>query len=123
MTRVFGYTRVSTAKQGEGVSLSEQKDSIKRYAEQHGLDVIEWFEEKETAAKRGRPVFTEVLKRLRKGEADGLVVHKIDRSARNLRDWADIGELLVLLCQILQPLPGPIPRLLESIGRLLRGLA
>ena len=94
MTKVFGYVRVSTAKQGEGVSLSEQRDSIDAYAAQNGLQIVEWFEEKETAAKRGRPVFSEMLKRLRKGDARGLVIHKIDRSARNLRDWADLDELM-----------------------------
>ena len=94
MTKVFGYVRVSTAKQGEGVSLSEQRDSIDAYAAQNGLQIVEWFEEKETAAKRGRPVFTEMLQRLRKGDADGLIIHKIDRSARNLRDWADLAELM-----------------------------
>ena len=94
MTPVFGYIRVSTAKQGEGVSLVEQKDAIARYAEQRGLTVTQWFEEKETAAKRGRPVFGAMLKKLRRDKAAGLVVHKIDRSARNLRDWADLAELM-----------------------------
>ncbi len=56
--------------------------------------MVGWFEEKESAAKRGRPIFGEVLQRLRKGEAEGLIVHKVDRSARNLRDWADLGELI-----------------------------
>ena len=50
--------------------------------------MIDWFEEKETAAKQGRPVFRNVLSRLRKSQADGLVIHKIDRSARNLRESA-----------------------------------
>jgi len=54
---------------------------------------VEWFEEKETAAKSGRPVFNRMLKGLRRGQARGLVMHKIDRSARNLRDWAIISEL------------------------------
>src|SRR5207244_2409004 len=31
---------------------------------------------------------------LRQGRADGVVIHKIDRSARNLKDWADLGELI-----------------------------
>ncbi len=94
MKRLFGYIRVSTAKQGEGVSLQEQRDAILRYADRHGLTIIEWFEERQTAAKRGRPVFTAMLRALRKGKADGVVIHKIDRSARNLRDWADLGELI-----------------------------
>src|ERR1035441_7119932 len=52
MGNVFAYTRVSTVKQGEkGVSLQEQKDAILRYAQQHGLEVVRWFEERESAAK------------------------------------------------------------------------
>ena len=50
--------------------------------------------EKETAAKQGRPVFLEMLKALWQGKADGLLIHKIDRGARNLKDWADIGSLI-----------------------------
>jgi len=90
----FGYVRVSTAKQGEGVSLIEQRDAILRYARRSGLEVVRWFEERETAAKRGRPLFNEMLALLRQGQAYGVVIHKIDRSARNLRDWADLGELI-----------------------------
>lgn len=93
MTTCFGYTRVSTVKQGEGVSLEAQKDEIIRYAEKHGLTISRWFEEKETAAKSGRPIFNKVVKDLLDHKAQGLVVHKIDRSARNFRDWAQIGEL------------------------------
>ena len=48
----------------------------------------------ETAGKRGRPIFGQIMKLLRAGKAAGVVIHKIDRSARNLRDWADIGELI-----------------------------
>ncbi|HZU32409.1 MAG TPA: recombinase family protein, partial [Candidatus Angelobacter sp.] len=28
------------------------------------------------------------------GKASGVIMHKIDRSARNLKDWADLGELI-----------------------------
>ena len=95
MKKFFGYIRVSTAKQGEqGVSLQEQQDAILRYAQRNGLEILEWFEERETAAKMGRPVFNRMLKLLRQGKADGIIIHKIDRSARNLKDWADLGELI-----------------------------
>jgi site-specific DNA recombinase len=93
MKPCFGYIRVSTQKQGEGVSLEAQKDAINSFASRNNLSVIEWFEEKETAAKSGRPVFTRMLKLLERGKATGLIIHKIDRSARNLKDWAIIGEL------------------------------
>jgi site-specific DNA recombinase len=93
--KYFGYIRVSTARQGEkGVSLQEQKDAILRYIQRYGLNIAQWFEERESAAKRGRPVFTKMMKQLRSGTVRGLIVHKIDRSARNLKDWADLGELI-----------------------------
>jgi site-specific DNA recombinase len=93
MKTCFGYIRVSTQKQGEGVSLEAQKDAITAFASRNDLVIIEWFEEKETAAKSGRPVFTRMLKLLDRGKATGLIIHKIDRSARNLKDWAIISEL------------------------------
>jgi len=93
--KYFGYIRVSTAKQGEkGVSLQEQKDAISQYAQRYGLTLTQWFEERESAAKRGRPIFSVVMKELRRGIARGLIIHKIDRGARNLKDWADLGELI-----------------------------
>ena len=94
MKYFLAYIRVSTVRQGEGVSLQEQRDAIIRYAQRNGIEIKTWFEERETAAKRGRPVFNQMMRLLRQGKADGLVVHKIDRSARNLKDWADLGELL-----------------------------
>ena len=91
----FGYTRVSTIKQGEkGVSLQEQKSAIESYVKRNLLEIAEWFEEKETAAKRGRPVFNRMMNLLKQGKASGVIIHKIDRSARNLKDWADLGELI-----------------------------
>jgi site-specific DNA recombinase len=94
MKQYFAYIRVSTMKQGEhGVSLQEQKSEIERYAQQRNMRICEWLEERETAAKRGRVIFDSLMKRLRRGEASGVIIHKIDRSARNLRDWVDIGQL------------------------------
>jgi site-specific DNA recombinase len=91
----FSYIRVSTTKQGEhGVSLQEQMESISRYAQRQNLRLTRSFEEQETAAKRGRPVFSEMLRLLRRGTAHGVVIHKIDRGARNLKDWADLAELI-----------------------------
>ncbi|MCF6302665.1 MAG: recombinase family protein [Devosiaceae bacterium] len=84
---------MSTAKQGEGVSLEAQKDAISGFASRNNIEIIQWFEEKETAAKSGRPIFNKMLQMLRQGKAKGMVIHKIDRSARNLKDWATISEM------------------------------
>ncbi len=34
-----------------------------------------------------------MLRQLKRGAARGVIIHKIDRSARNLRDWAMFSEL------------------------------
>ena len=95
MKSYFAYIRVSTTRQGEeGVSLQEQKSAILEYAFRRGFVITEWFEEQLSAAKRGRPVFTKMLDLLKKKKATGIVIHKIDRSARNLKDWADMADLM-----------------------------
>jgi hypothetical protein len=35
-----------------------------------------------------------MIKRIKTGEADGVIIHKIDRGTRNYRDWADLGDLI-----------------------------
>lgn len=92
--RYLAYLRVSTWKQGEGVSLLNQRETIVNFAARKQLLVTGWYEEQQTAAKRGRPVFRQVLQLLRSRKADGLIVYKVDRSARNLKDWAELGELI-----------------------------
>jgi site-specific DNA recombinase len=94
MGKHFAYARVSTPRQGEGVSLPEQKAAIERYAAVHGLEITRWFEERETASKTGRPVFDEMLRLLRLRKIDGVIIHKIDRSMRNSHDWAYVGDLV-----------------------------
>ncbi len=95
MKYVYAYIRVSTIKQGEhGCSLAEQRFAIENYAKRQDLIIKQWFEEKETAAKHGRTVFTNMLSLLVKGKAQGVIIHKIDRGARNLKDWADLGALI-----------------------------
>lgn len=92
MKPCFGYIRVSTTRQGDGASLDAQRDAITGFASQNELVVIKWFEEQETAAKTGRPIFDAMLRQLRSGEAEGLIMHRIDRSSRNYADWARLDD-------------------------------
>lgn len=95
MKTYFAYIRVSTVKQGErGSSLQEQRAAIEAFAQRQKLTVSEWFEDRETAAKKGRTQFLRMMGRLEKGKAAGVLLHKIDRGARNLWDWARIQSLL-----------------------------
>jgi DNA invertase Pin-like site-specific DNA recombinase len=94
MATYFAYARVSTPRQGEkGVSLHEQRAAIERYAAIHSLEISSWFEEQQSASQTGRPQFLQMLQLLRKGAAQGVIIHKIDRSVRNLQDWVDVEKL------------------------------
>jgi len=91
----FSYIRVSTVRQGQtGTSLTEQRSAIERYSSRWALSIVKEFEEQETAAKLGRPIFRDMLRALKRGAARGVIIHKIDRSARNLKDWAELDELI-----------------------------
>jgi site-specific DNA recombinase len=94
--KYLAYIRVSTNRQGtEGVSLEEQRRAIEVWRVCTKVSITDWFVEIRTAGAGGRPVFGQLLQKLRAGKGEwGLVMHKIDRGSRNLRDWADIGELL-----------------------------
>jgi site-specific DNA recombinase len=116
MHTYFGYIRVSTAKQTLGVSLEEQRAAIIRFAQDRTIKIGEWFVDIETAATVGRPAFARMIRGLRLGKTAGLVVHKIDRSARNFRDWAHIGELADRGHQRYQS-QGVIHHALEIVGR------
>ena len=79
-----------------GSSLNEQRDAITHFAARNGIAISEWFEETETAAKEGRGQFTQMMRRLKGHQARGVIFHKIDRGARNLKDWNNIQELIEL---------------------------
>lgn len=91
----FAYVRISDKdKQEAGASLNEQPRVISDYAARERLRVGVWIVEKQSASKLGRPLFLEALELLKTGKAKGIIVHKIDRSARNMQEW---GQLEVLL--------------------------
>lgn len=97
MKQCYAYTRVSTVRQGEkGTSLNEQRDAITLFASRHDIDIVEWYEERETAAKQGRGEFSRLMRTLKRQRQRGVIFHKIDRGARNLKDWSNIQDLIEL---------------------------
>jgi DNA invertase Pin-like site-specific DNA recombinase len=96
MTRkLIGYTRVSKEnKSGLGISLDEQRlwlenEATRRNAE---LEIVSEGDGISARKLSNRPALMETLKRLDKGEADGLIVKKLDRLARNVADFLTILE-------------------------------
>ena len=79
--KLIGYARVSTTDQ----DLTVQREALRRA----GVGVI--FEEKASGTKRdGRTELQKVLSVL--GEGDALVVTRLDRLGRSMRDFANIAH-------------------------------
>jgi DNA invertase Pin-like site-specific DNA recombinase len=92
-TAVAGYIRVSTEQQaGDGVSLDAQRTKLQAYALAMDLELVAVFEDAGLSAKAlARPGLQGALAMLEQGKASGLVVVKLDRLTRSVRD---LGELV-----------------------------
>lgn len=92
VTRTVAYLRVSTDKQADrGVSLDAQRAKVEAYASLYDLDLVEVIVDAGESAKTlDRPGLTRALGMLRKGEADALLVVKLDRLTRSVRDLGDL---------------------------------
>ena len=87
--RVATYTRVSTSEQPNGIAV--QRQAITAEAERRGWSVsAEFVDAGYSAASMARPGITAALEALRAGEADVLVVAKLDRLSRSLDDFAQV---------------------------------
>ena len=92
---LLGYTRVSKEnKNGIGVSISEQTQWLTSEADRRNssLELVNEGEGVSARKMANRPVLMETSKRLDRGEADGLIVKKLDRLARNVADFLTILE-------------------------------
>lgn len=92
--RVIAYVRVSTEKQAEhGVSLDAQRAKIEAYAALYDLDVVALeVDAGISASTLDRPALVRALAALEGGRADGIVVVKLDRLTRSVRDLGDLVD-------------------------------
>jgi site-specific DNA recombinase len=90
--RVSSEGQVGRAFSTEGYSLEAQRTDGHRKAAQLEAEVTEEFiDPAETATNANRPALKKLLARLRAGEAPTyVIVHKVDRFARNRRDDANM---------------------------------
>ena len=93
-TRTVAYIRVSTAKQAEeGFSLDAQRAKLDLYAQLHELDVVDVVVDAGASAKSlDRAGLRKALGMLRSGKADALLVVKLDRLTRSVRDLGCLVE-------------------------------
>jgi len=82
--KVVIYCRVSTDEQ----ELEQQIGACKRFAEYKGFEVVTIYSERVSGAKAKRLEYIKLVKELRGGKYDGVVVFRLDRLGRNARELA-----------------------------------
>ena len=89
------YARVSTEEQAtEGYSIQAQVSEIEKYAELHNIEIVARYIDEGASGKsiEGRPQMKQLLKDVRDKKFDVIMVYKIDRLARKLKDALEISE-------------------------------
>lgn len=93
----LGYLRVSTEEQQDsGLGLEAQKTAILAEARKRGWDeaTVTFIEDAGFTGKNlNRPGIQAALKALKQGDADTLVVAKLDRLTRSMPDFASLLQL------------------------------
>lgn len=121
---IGAYLRVSSADQKH----DSQRAEIQKYIATNGISPkqVEWYADTETGTRMKRPEFDRLQADIFAGKVKTVIVWKLDRLSRNLRDgvnvladWAEKGLKIVVVTQQLE-LNGVIGR---TIAALLLGLA
>jgi DNA invertase Pin-like site-specific DNA recombinase len=92
----IGYVRVSTDEQANsGLGLASQRKVVEAEASAHGWRLADVIADEGLSAKSvsSRPGLSRCLAMLEAGEASVLVVHKLDRLARSVGDFAGLVRL------------------------------
>ena len=93
--KYFLYARKSSESEDRQVqSIDDQIKYLQELAVSKGIHIIEILQESMSAKQPGRPVFNEMLNRIHKGEAQGVICWKLDRLARNPIDGGNISWIL-----------------------------
>ncbi len=94
--KYFAYCRKSQDDEGRQIlSIPAQRDEVQRLLLKHeGIELVRVFEEARTAKAPGRPVFNDMMARIERGEANGIIAWHPDRLARNSIDG---GQLIYQL--------------------------
>ncbi len=117
MLIAVGYIRVSNESQLEGHSLNVQERAFYQYCESEGFTPGKVYREEGKSAHvdtiSKRPVFKQLLEDAVKGQFDVVVVHTLDRWARNqmvlLESQAILASNQVALVSITEPIDWSTP--------------
>lgn len=92
------YDRVSTDIQVEsGLSLDTQRELLTEYAVSHGYDIVDYYADEGLTARKklqNRKDFQRLLNDVRRDRIDLILVTKLDRWFRNVRDYHNTQAIL-----------------------------
>lgn len=96
--RAVIYVRVSTQEQAkEGFSIPAQIERLRAFCQSQGWDIVhEYIEDGKSAKDLDRPKMQQMLKDIKKGKIDVVLVYKLDRLTRSV---LDLYELLKIFDQ------------------------
>jgi site-specific DNA recombinase len=98
MTRVCLYTRISTDEENQPTSLASQHERLESFCKvQENWRIIAHHEDRASGTKLDRPGLQAALDLARQGRIDQLLVYRIDRLSRKVRQLASIAEELAKL--------------------------
>lgn len=90
------YARYSSDKQQES-SIVVQIQEIKKYCAEHKIELIhEYIDEAQTGTNANRKSFQQMIADSTKGEFDMVIVHRMDRMARNVEDALHYKKYLAM---------------------------
>lgn len=116
------YTRVSTSQQVDGISLQLQEERLRSYATAMGWEIVEIYVDAGlSGASKDRPEYQRMLADVKERRFDVILVYKLDRLTRSVRDFHELTSLLdsygVGLVSVTQNIDTSSPT-----GRLLRNV-
>ena len=84
--RLVGYCRVSTEGQADNTSLPSQQERITAYCQALGHELLTFYIDTASGKDLDRPRLRQALFHLKRSGVDGLIVAKLDRLSRSVRD-------------------------------------
>ncbi len=92
------YDRVSTDNQVEnGISLDTQRDALTEYATRHGYEIVGYYSDEGLTARKkmqNRKELLRLLEDVKKDKIDLILVTKLDRWFRNIKDYHNTQAIL-----------------------------
>jgi site-specific DNA recombinase len=108
ITRVCIYTRISTDEENQPTSLHSQRERLEAFCQaQEGWRIVAHKQDQATGTKLDRPGLQAALDLARSSAVDMLLVYRVDRLSRKVRQLAQLTEELDALGVVLKSATEP----------------